>query len=571
MIILRSVVGSSSDSARVIVDGNGNDTGEDVVSGLTLGSSGDVIQVIATNVTTFDHLTDAVMGTAGGTDTGVVTSFTNMTGLIELNQTGTDGDYTSAGDLAVTFDTAFSVGDFQAALQYNLTAGAAAATITTGSRADTITGGAGNDQITGGAGSDILSGGTGADTFVFAASSSGGTPSGTVFDTIRDYATQVDKIDFGSAVVTQFTDNNTSANSTTAGVSSAGVVSFDSTNTSLTQRLTAVANAIGNNTDKALLFGVGSDAYVFVNNDTSATVGSTDLLIKLEGITVTAGMSLDISSGGDIVGIIGGSGNDSVTLGSSDDYWIHKGTGGAGNDTVAGGSGRDFITFQQSVSSTAVNNGSNVMFAGAVTTATNGVYPEGSDSFTGTGVVNPGFASLFAPFSTTFAGVFKDANILQGSRTTTQNATYSSGTQGDDLMVASNQKDVFLYQVVTSNANNKPGADQIHSFKVGQDFIFVVEKKGDGTDSTGDHVFLGSSSAVSAVSASGTTAYLASGTSGEWIWTQTGNDSGTLAYDSANKSAGSSGVNADFTITFVGLQGVVTSVNDFFFQGPPGG
>ena len=63
--------------------------------------------------------------------------------------------------------------------------------------ADTIRGGDGADTITGGAGADNLTGGAGADTFVFTTSSVV-QPSASVFDTIADFASSSDIIDYAT-------------------------------------------------------------------------------------------------------------------------------------------------------------------------------------------------------------------------------------------------------------------------------------------------------------------------------------------------------------------------------------
>jgi Ca2+-binding RTX toxin-like protein len=163
--VYNAVVGTSSDSARVIVAGNDNDTGQDTITDFTFtGGDADTIRVVATNVNDFVHGTNTAIGTAtGGVNDGTVGSFTTRTGLIDLNGNGNFGD---AGDIAITFGgaTAFNEADFEARLVYNLTGTAAADTITGGAGDDIITGGAGDDIITGGAGADTITGGAGNDT-----------------------------------------------------------------------------------------------------------------------------------------------------------------------------------------------------------------------------------------------------------------------------------------------------------------------------------------------------------------------------------------------------------------------
>ena len=161
-IIVSAVVGSSSDSTRVIRVGNGNDTGQDILVDFAYAS--DILKIVATNVSSFVHGADTAIGTAGGVHDGTAASFTTKIGLVDLNQT-TDG-FDDAGDIAVTFDDQilFPFGRaesvFEGLLAYDLTGTSGADTITTGAR---------DDRIQGGGGADILNGGSGNDVFVFAA------------------------------------------------------------------------------------------------------------------------------------------------------------------------------------------------------------------------------------------------------------------------------------------------------------------------------------------------------------------------------------------------------------------
>jgi hypothetical protein len=163
LLVVNSTVGTGSDSGRVTVTGNDNDTGEDSVDGFNFGS--DTIRIVATAVASFVHGTDTAIGTATGSkNDGTVGSFSVSTGLVELNQT-TDGDWDDAGDVSVSFvNPAFTVSTntaiteqlFEDALQYNITGTTADNVITTGALADTITGGTGGDIITPGAGADVI-------------------------------------------------------------------------------------------------------------------------------------------------------------------------------------------------------------------------------------------------------------------------------------------------------------------------------------------------------------------------------------------------------------------------------
>ena len=152
-----------NDSARVIVGGNGNDTGQDTITGFDLAA--DTLRVLGTGVIGFVHGTDTAIGTAGAANDGTAASFTILTGLVELNQ-ATNNDWDDQGDVAVTFASptgTFNEANFEARLQYNLTGTAAANTITGGGLDDTLSGAGGVDTLSGAGGNDILIGGTGND------------------------------------------------------------------------------------------------------------------------------------------------------------------------------------------------------------------------------------------------------------------------------------------------------------------------------------------------------------------------------------------------------------------------
>jgi Ca2+-binding RTX toxin-like protein len=76
--------------------------------------------------------------------------------------------------------------------------------MTGGNGADMIIGGDGTDTLTGGRGADILTGGNNADTFVIGA----GDSTLTTEDTITDFTTTVDKIEFGGPKAVDGTNYN---------------------------------------------------------------------------------------------------------------------------------------------------------------------------------------------------------------------------------------------------------------------------------------------------------------------------------------------------------------------------
>lgn len=183
----------------------------------------------------------------------------------------------------------------------SITTGNGANSVEGGTGNDTIVAGTGDDTIKGQAGIDSMTGGSGADVFVIAASDNGAAPSATVFDTITDFGTGNDVLDFGSTLSIQA--QSSAATTSIAQISQAGKATFHANTTSLADRITAVEGGInaGTNTaGEAALFTHGSDAYIFIS-DGSSGVGSADVLIKLEGDATTS-KALVIDSTGSNVG-----------------------------------------------------------------------------------------------------------------------------------------------------------------------------------------------------------------------------------------------------------------------------
>jgi len=260
---------------------------------LTNGAGTSFLTTTAAGAGTID-LAAATKGTLNfGATSGTVT--------IDLSDVDTSGTTTpSSGAWALTGGTGAD----------NITGGSGNDTITGNAGNDALVGGAGNDSIvagdgtdnlTGGTGTDTMTGNAGADTFIFAAGASG-TPSDTVFDTITDYTTNLDVIDFGATAIVQFATATTAA-SGTAGVTSAGIVSFNSADSTLALRVTAVANAIaGAAAGNALIFGFGSDSYIYITDGT-AGAGANDVLIKLTGVANSTSTDTLTIVGGDITGL----------------------------------------------------------------------------------------------------------------------------------------------------------------------------------------------------------------------------------------------------------------------------
>jgi len=145
-------------------------------------------------------------------------------------------------------------------------------------------------------GNDVLTGGAGADVYIYGGATgtggSGAAPSSTVFDTITDYVTASDVINFRLAL-TLVAEGTSSA--TQGVVSAAGLVTFNAaTAATLEARLAATEAAMTAGTAAAgetAVFVVSTDSYVFVS-DGVAGLGANDQLIKLTGIVAATGITL---------------------------------------------------------------------------------------------------------------------------------------------------------------------------------------------------------------------------------------------------------------------------------------
>jgi Ca2+-binding RTX toxin-like protein len=314
------------------------------------------LDVTAAGTTTFARLVDSsanaltVTVTGGVTATAITASDEETITLASSNSTATTVTALTATDLqtlnitgsgAVTITTlnanstasssatfvvngstnsaGINVSAANSTIVANMTGSSTASSTLVGSAgSDTITGGAAADSITGGVGYDTLTGGAGADSFLFANSATG-TPSatGNAFDIIADYQSGIDIIEagtvFGTAAgaITLLESPNTThaggvAQAGKAWVAS-GVVSFHISDNTLALRLIAVENAIadlnadGTAADAAagdtLVFGFGSDSYIFIS-DATAGVGTTDVLVRLTGIAASSSTdSLTIANG----------------------------------------------------------------------------------------------------------------------------------------------------------------------------------------------------------------------------------------------------------------------------------
>lgn len=172
-------------------------------------------------------------------------------------------------------------------------------TISTYDGNDTIVGGVDAETITGGKGMDVMTGGgTTANTFKFAAGDSGGAPSATVFDTIKDFtAVASNIIDAGAASIV----TNATATAGVAAISAAGVATFNAADTTLAQHIIAVEAAINAGgvaaAGQAAMWQEGADAFLFISDGVDG-VGANDLLIKLVGLDTTNAAFDTLTDGG---------------------------------------------------------------------------------------------------------------------------------------------------------------------------------------------------------------------------------------------------------------------------------
>lgn len=329
ILIVNAVVGSSSESMRVIGAGNGDDTGEDFVFNFEFDR--DILRVVATNVANFSHAANTAVGTQGAVNDGTVASFTNSTIVVDLNANGSIG----TGDVAVSFRDSQGAAS-TSRVQYHLTGTAASNNISGGDLDDTIIGGAGADTLVGGGGNDVFvingtadiaagenyDGGNGSDTLsVTATTDFTGVMSITSTETI--HAAQGVALTFAAATLT----------GQTIAINGSG----DNGGESLTVNGTANADTINlggltldtNDISGALVYG-------FAGND---------------NITGTNGNDT-IDGGADNDTLRGGAGTDSIIGGAGDDVLI----GGGGRDTLVGGDGSDVFRYELSTDTATTND-----------------------------------------------------------------------------------------------------------------------------------------------------------------------------------------------------------------------
>lgn len=245
-----------------------------------------------------------------------------------------------------------------------------------------------------------------------------------------------------------------------------------------------------------------------------------------------------------LVSFTGTTGNDAMSLANLDKVTLDKVelalVGGNGADYLSGGSHDDII------------------FAGNATAkGANGVYAEGTDSF--------GKDAINADFVNVFFGPDADSNWIDPTVQTNffKGHNIVEGREGNDTLVASTGKDLFLFQTGGGGNTGKAqeltfkelGTDTIHNFTVGEDVLFIMDQSenGAGDTPTGiNHKFSAGWTAENVNKAENVTL--------EW------NDTHTSVTVTVHDSFVAGSTEGDLVINLVGVQGADanTTVADLF-------
>jgi hypothetical protein len=297
---------------NVLNGGDGTDT-------LTINNGANTaVTIVDNNLSKISNIEKVVVSTSGTANQSITTGgwFDGAfkANGVDLTTTATTGnitiDMTSFTGAAKITATTVGTGAGEGAV--NIQTGAGNDTVTVSNAAlgdagvistydgnDTIVGGADAETITGGKGTDTMTGGgTTANTYVFAAGDTGGVPSATAFDTIKDFtAVAGNVINAGAASIV----TNATATSGVAAISAAGVATFHAADTSFALHLVAVEAAINAGgvaaAGQAAMWQEGTDAFLFVSDGVDG-IGANDLLIKLVGLDTTAAAFDTLTDGG---------------------------------------------------------------------------------------------------------------------------------------------------------------------------------------------------------------------------------------------------------------------------------
>lgn len=281
--VLAAVTLTETAGANTVQGGIGADTivggtGADVIYADNAGTNEVQTATMTYSASANDVLTVNGVAITAATGANLAASTLNMTAAINASAAlknivvATDNNAAVAGEIRLTW----------------LTDGNAASAVDTTSSGTTTVA----DVTPGTAGAtakNVLTGGAGADTFVFGATSVA--PSDSIFNTITDFATASDIIDYAPLAIT-IAQAASAAVAGTAAISAVGIATFAAADNTLALRLIAAENGINNggtNTATAgqtAVFQFGADAYAFISNGVDG-VGAGDQLIKLTGVDTT--------------------------------------------------------------------------------------------------------------------------------------------------------------------------------------------------------------------------------------------------------------------------------------------
>ena len=470
--------------ADTLVGGGGNDilnggAGNDTLTG---GTGVDTFNVTS-GVDTITDLgvggTDILAVSAGATANATVgaaftaSAATTNSGTANLTTAGFNVNLSAA-----TGSTGYTVTNTGAAV--TLTGSGFADVLNGGTGNDTLSGGAGNDTLVGGAGNDTLTGGAGSDTFVVTSG----------IDTITDLSgTDVLTVSSGATAnatvsaaftATAATLNSGIANLTTAGFGvdlslATGTVGYTVTNTSGAASLigssfadtltggTGADTLRGGAGNDTLSGGAGNDTYVFGLtdgndvitdsagtdtisilssgatltsldfSDSSATAGSGNLTISMNGQSITVTDQYVTGSSVETLTFSGGATYAGFALGTTAYTLTTSGTGTTGRDIISGSSGDDVLVGGG-------GSAQDVIFGGA-----------GNDTITATG-----------SGSHLLVGGIGNDTLTGGTGT-----DWLIGGKGNDTMTGGTGADTFVWQLADNGTTAAPAVDTVKDFTTG--------------------------------------------------------------------------------------------------------